>query len=359
MPAPITVLIVDDSRIFRNALALSLGEEADIQVLGSVRNGKKALEFLKNQHVDVITLDLDMPEMDGMETLKAIRRLNEENRQAPPMGVLVISGHAGSAEDLRRESLAAGAFAYVPKPIALAGELPLERLRNAVAPRIRSWPRQRCLTPGPPALSPASPPPCAAHADRMDVILIGVSTGGPKALHRLIPELCRFCDLPILVVQHMPPEFTQSLAESLSTQCTHTVVEAEEGMDITPKTVYIAPGGRHMLVRKHASRIRIQLSDGPPEKGCRPSVDILFRSAAPVWENRILALILTGMGRDGTQGAATLKRAGATIFVQDEASSVVWGMPGSVVAAGLSDAIFSLDAMAGAVRQFLSSCVGG
>lgn len=357
MSSPITVLIVDDSRIFRNALALSLGEETDIRVLGSVRNGKKALEFLEKQPVDVVTLDLDMPEMDGMETLKAISALNQKNRHLPPMGVLVVSGHAGSAEDLRRESLAGGAFAYVPKPVAVADELPLERLRNAIAPRIRSWLRQRRLI-LPAAPRPLTPPPCTAAPDRIEVILIGVSTGGPKALHTLLPQLCALCDLPILVVQHMPAEFTLSLAESLSVTCRHTVVEAEEDMEILPQNVYIAPGGRHMLVRKTGARVRVQLSNGPPEKGCRPSVDILFRSAAPVWNHRILALVLTGMGRDGTQGAATLKRAGATIFVQDEASSVVWGMPGSVVAAGLSDAIFSLNTLAKAVDQYLHSCSG-
>ncbi|TWI64844.1 two-component system chemotaxis response regulator CheB [Desulfobotulus alkaliphilus] len=352
MPSPITVLIVDDSRIFRNALALSLSEEKDIKVLGSVRNGRKALEFLEKTPVDIITLDLDMPEMDGLSTLKAVRSL-----KAPAPGVLVISGHAGSAEDLRRESLAAGAFAYIPKPVAVAGELPLERLKNAVAPRIRSYVKRGIPSPLPPECLPC-PDASRSKKNQTEVILIGVSTGGPKALHVLLPKLCRNASLPVLVVQHMPPDFTLSLAESLNAQCSHRVVEAEDGMEVLPETVYIAPGGRHMLVRKSGSKIKIVLNDGPAEKGCRPSVDILFRSAAAVWEHRVLALVLTGMGRDGTQGAASLKRAGATIFVQDEKSSVVWGMPGSVVAAGLSDAIFPIETMARAVHQYLTSCSG-
>ncbi|MCW7754408.1 chemotaxis-specific protein-glutamate methyltransferase CheB [Desulfobotulus sp. H1] len=355
MVSPITVLIVDDSRIFRNALALSLAQEKDIQVVGSVRNGKKALEFLEKEKVDIITLDLDMPDMDGIATLKAIQESG--GGKNPSMGVLVISGHAGSAEDLRRESLAYGAFAYIPKPVAATGELPLDRLRNAVAPRIRSYMKQGRPRPLPPATQPC-PPPCGPRAGLTEVILIAVSTGGPKALHFLLPRLCRACNLPVLVVQHMPPDFTLSLAESLALQCSHQVMEATDDMDVLPRTVYIAPGGRHMLVRKSGTRIRIVLNDGPPEKGCKPSANILFRSAAPVWQDRILALVLTGMGQDGTQGAASLKRSGATIFAQDESSSVVWGMPGSIVSAGLSDAIFPLDTMADAVHQYLTSCSG-
>jgi two-component system chemotaxis response regulator CheB len=197
-------------------------------------------------------------------------------------------------------------------------------------------------------LPPRLPPPRTG----IQAILIGVSTGGPKALLQMLPALCGRVRLPILVVQHMPPQFTASLAESLGRICSHRVEEAVDGMPVEPGHCYIAPGGRHMVVRR-TNRIEIGVNDQPPEGGVRPAADILFRSAAPIFGAGCIALVLTGMGSDGTRGLGPLKRMGATVLCQDEATSVVWGMPGSAVAAGLVDQVVPLDGLPEAVARLI------
>ena len=193
------------------------------------------------------------------------------------------------------------------------------------------------------------PPPAGATR----VIVIGASTGGPRALSGLLPELCSLVSLPILLVQHMPRGFTQSLADSLARETQKAVVEATDGAPIAPDTVYIAPGGRHLLIRGSSANAKIGLSDQPPENGCRPSADVLFRSAATAFGSAVTAIILTGMGRDGTAGLGAIKRAGGYIFAQDEASSVVWGMPGSAVEAGVTHQVLPLNQLARAVAALV------
>jgi len=189
-------------------------------------------------------------------------------------------------------------------------------------------------------------------------LVIAASTGGPKALETLLPGLRERTDVPILVVQHMPPKFTQSLANSLSRQARGTVVEARDGDVVRAQTTYIAPGGKHLLLRHDQGRLVIGVNEQPPENGCRPSADVLFRSAAVALRGDLVAVVLTGMGRDGTAGLGAVKRAGGYAVVQDEATSVVWGMPGSAVEAGVADEVMPLGAIADAVAQLLASADG-
>lgn len=188
-----------------------------------------------------------------------------------------------------------------------------------------------------------------------ELVAIGCSTGGPKALRDMLPDLCQVTDLPILIVQHMPPNFTASLAENLSHHCSHAVVEGAEGMEVTARRVCIAPGGSHMILRREGTRMIIGLNQQPPERGCRPSVDVLFRSVATTLSNRVVAIVLTGMGDDGTNGLKALKRAGAFSIVQDKASSVVWGMPGAAVAAGVADRVEDLRRIPTVVAEILEA----
>jgi len=186
-------------------------------------------------------------------------------------------------------------------------------------------------------------------------IVIGISTGGPKAMLEMLPELCNVTDLPILIVQHMPKEFTKSFADNLNRKCTHDVVEAGEGMRINYKTIYIAPGGRHMYLRRNELREPlIALNDNPPENNCRPSVDVLFRSAADVYAGRLSALIMTGMGNDGSKSMMALKRAGAVIVAQDQESSVVWGMPENAIQTGCVDYVLALNQIPETIRQIIT-----
>jgi two-component system chemotaxis response regulator CheB len=366
---PINVLIVDDSRVFRTAVRDALTAEADLVIAGSERNGVRALDFLRANPVDVVTLDIEMPEMDGLEALKAIAALNQQTGRR--IGVIMLSAFTREGAEQTIKALAAGAFDFIAKPVADGYDENVAALRRQLASRIRAChaalaPSARRIVPAakpvmlapavpavpiqPRVLSPASPAPQPRAGTQ--AVLIGVSTGGPKALMQMLPVLCRKVSLPILIVQHMPPKFTASLAESLGRICSHRVEEATDGMPVEPGRCYIAPGGRHMVVRR-TTRVEIGINDQPPEGGLRPAVDLLFRSAAPVFDGRCVAVVLTGMGSDGTKGLAPLKRGGVPVICQDEATSVVWGMPGAAVAAGLADQVLPLDSIPDAVARLI------
>jgi two-component system chemotaxis response regulator CheB len=340
------LLIVDDSRIFRSAIEESLAGQSDIEVIGSVWNGVKALEFIQSNRPDLVTLDVEMPDMDGLETLKAIQEINESNKTSKPIGTIMLSSHTQKGADTTIKALEMGAFDFVPKPEGKDLKESMEILRRQLVVKIRYFASKRISSllakPG-----PAVPPlpvitPELAVSSRTKAIVIGVSTGGPRAMASMLPPLCERVDVPIFIVQHMPATFTESLAKSLNAVCRHTVTEGRDDDVIKKDHAYIAPGGRHMLLRKTDEAVRIAVNDQPPEKGCKPSVDILFRSAAAVFGKDVIAIVLTGMGVDGTRGAAVLKRAGAFVIVQDKETSVVWGMPGSVEAAGHSDVVLPL-----------------
>lgn len=353
---PIKILIVDDSRIFRNALEQAISKQEDIEIIGSVRNGVKCLDFLEEQRPDIITLDLEMPEMDGIETLEHIMRLNQSRFSARPVGVIMLSAFTKQGAESTLKALKIGAFDFITKPEGMNIEDSIQQIRSMLLVRVRGYVSrtattqavlQKVKTESPKeefagdsstgqltknaGESPSFPP------TEIRAILIGVSTGGPRALNDMLPQLCELTDLPILIVQHMPPHFTQSLAAGLQRKCRHRVVEAEDRTEVCHNCIYIAPGGKHMVLKKNGAKTILAHNHSDPVCGCRPSVDVLFFSAAPVYGKHCVTVVLTGMGHDGTAGAGKLKDAGAKIVIQDEKSSVVRGMPGSVKKAGLAD----------------------
>jgi two-component system chemotaxis response regulator CheB len=354
----ITVLIVDDSRLFRAALEEALGQESDIAVVGSAFTGDKALEMIRQNRPDVVTLDVEMPGMDGLRTLQEIRKLDAARGDGGRIGVIMVSAHTRHGAQVTIDALHAGAFDVIAKPSGGSAEASLAALRQDLVAKIRAWASSRRRTPGAPRAAspavPAPPRPRTARPGHLRAIVIGASTGGPKALSTLLPDLCGRVELPILIVQHMPVGFTRPLAESLERLAGRRVVEAAEGAPLEAKTVYVAPAGRHLLVRGTAAHAVARLTDQPPENGCRPAADVLFRSAAALFGAEVLAIILTGMGRDGTAGLGAIRRAGGFAIAQDQASSVVWGMPGSAVEAGFIDQIEPLDRIAAAAEQIVT-----
>jgi two-component system chemotaxis response regulator CheB len=273
----------------------------------------------------------------------------------------MVSAFTQRGADVTVRALQAGAFDFVTKPAGVSPEDSLAKLRREVTSRIRVFLARRhrtgeaarsTLMPVRPTTPPAAHGPAGAtHLRTIRAVLIGCSTGGPKALASILPQLTRRVDAPIVVVQHMPAEFTRSLAENLARQSGVAIVEAEDGRLLEPRTVYIAPGGKHLVLRRDAhSRLVAGTNDQPPEQGCRPSASVLFRSAAAVLGGAAVAVVLTGMGNDGTAGLGPFKRAGGYVIAQDEATSVVWGMPGSAVEAGFVDAILPLAEIAATVQ---------
>ncbi len=361
----ISVLIVDDSRLFRSALEESLAGQQDIVVVGSAFNGAKAIEFIRNSPPDIVTLDVEMPGMDGLAVLEQIQQFNMGRPAPEAVNVIMVSAFTRRGADVTVKALQAGAFDFVTKPSGPSQETNLAALRDELIAKIRACARRQgrpaqaagdarqSAIPRTVAPRPARPP------SAIRGVVIGASTGGPRALSSMLPELCAATDVPILIVQHMPPDFTRSLAESLGRKTQGTVVEAIDGMPLEKHSAYIAPGGRHLLLRGPARAPVTGLTDQPPENGCRPSVDVLFRSAAAILQNQVIAVILTGMGCDGTAGLGAIRRAGGYIIAQDEATSVVWGMPGSAVAAGLADEVLPLDRIARAVAAATSRTSGG
>jgi len=353
----LNLLIVDDSRLFRSALEDALRDQPGVRVVGSVFSGAKAIEFIKDTPPDLVTLDVEMPGMDGLETLRQIHALNAARPTTSTVGVIMVSAFTRRGEDVTIRALQAGAFDFVAKPSGGTAEENLATLRDELMAKIRAFAISR-RKPG--AATAIAPPPSlarlaiAGRRSRIRAIVIGASTGGPRALSEMLPALSGAVKLPILIVQHMPPGFTRTLAESLARQTGRNTVEASDAMSIEASSVYIAPGAKHMLIRGSSSAPIIALNEQPPENGCRPSADVLFRSAAAVFGGDVVAIVLTGMGRDGTAGLGAIHRAGGYVIAQDQATSVVWGMPGSAVEAGVVDEVQPLDRIAAAVAAVIN-----
>jgi two-component system chemotaxis response regulator CheB len=342
------VLVVDDSVVVRRLVSKALEAEDEVEVVGVAADGSIALTNIERLHPDVVILDVAMPVMDGLEALAAIRQ------RWPSLPVIMFSTLTSRGAEVTLDALALGASDYVLKPSSTDAAAAMEEIRRQMLPRIAALLPQaqearerRAVVPQRPAqpVHRASGPP-----GRVDVVAIGVSTGGPTALAELIPTLPATLPVPVLIVQHMPPMFTKILAERLDHKSAVTVVEAADGVRVSPGTVYVAPGDRHMEV---ASREHLRVYDGPHENSCRPSVDPMFRSVATHFGPHTLAIVMTGMGRDGLRGAEDVARAGGHLLVQDEDTSVVWGMPGFVSRAGLADAAVPLGALAGEVLRRL------
>jgi two-component system chemotaxis response regulator CheB len=351
---PLRILIVDDSRIFRSVIEQALADCPDVKVVGSVWSGEKALEFARQSAPDFVTLDINMPGLGGLETLKTLRAMSQSLMR--PIGVLLVSAYTKRGAAVTIEGLQEGAFDFITKPDGPDAKLNAAVLRAQLLEKVTAFRSRRAGVPVRPIVaqrSPATTTPARRQVQRFQAIVIGASTGGPEALTRLLPVIARACPVPIFLVQHMPAGFTDYFATSLSRRCGSSVVEAQEGAIPGPSQVFVAPGGKHLMVHVRAGKAVIGLSDSPPENGCRPAADVLFRSAAAAYSGEVLAVVLTGMGSDGAKGAVALKQAGAHVVVQDEATSVVWGMPGSTVAAGAADEVLPLDEIGPAVRRHL------
>jgi two-component system chemotaxis response regulator CheB len=355
MNGNIKLLIVDDSRLFRSALEEALRGQPGIIIAGSVFSGSKAIEFIRDTPPDLVTLDVEMPGMDGLQTLEQIQAFNQSRPATAAIGVIMVSAFTRRGEQVTIKALQAGAFDFVAKPSGGSAETNLAILRDELMVKIRAFAASRRPfgAGGPVTAAPSARAP-AVKRSHFRAIVIGASTGGPRALSDMLPALCQAVDLPILIVQHMPQGFTRSLAESLARQTNRTVVEAMDGMPLEASTVYIAPGAKHLLLRGTCALPQLALNEQPPENGCRPSADVLFRSAAAVLGGEVIALILTGMGRDGTAGLGAVRRAGGHVIAQDEPSSIVWGMPGSAVEAGVVDEVRPLSAIPAAVASIIN-----
>jgi len=331
---PVRVLICDDSATVRALLARMLGAESGVRVVGQAGNGQEAIAALDRlpprERAQVVLLDLEMPVMDGMTALPLLLR-----RPDPP-AVIVASALTQRGAAAAMAALRAGAVDYVPKPGASGGGLTGHAFRDELLAKIRGWARVAHGA----ARQPAMPPPRPARplATRPPVVIgLGASTGGPQALARLVRLLRPAPPVPLVLVQHMPRGFTAMLADHLGRLGGPTVSEATDGEALRPGHLLVAPGDRHLLVEAGAhGALRARLVDTPPENFCRPAVDPMLRSLTAAASGPVLAAILTGMGQDGLLGARAVAAAGGTVLAQDEASSVVWGMPGAVARAGLA-----------------------
>ena len=338
----IRVLVVDDSALVRRLITTALAEASDIEVVGTARDGLDAIEKCDQLTPDVVTLDVEMPRMDGLGALAEIRHRH------PRMPVIMFSTLTERGAAATLEALSRGASDYVTKPTNTGSVREgLESVREQLIPRIRALAGMRKLAPllRQPRVERPAPVPVPARRRPLgpvEALLIGCSTGGPDALAKVLAALPATLDVPVLVVQHMPPVFTAMLAQRLDKLSPLTVREAAAGDVPLAGEVLIAPGDWHMRVETRTGKVQISLDQGPQENFCRPAVDVLFRSAAAVYGGRCVATVLTGMGQDGLEGVRLLHESGAPVYVQDEESSVVWGMPGAVAHAGLATEILPL-----------------
>jgi two-component system chemotaxis response regulator CheB len=348
----IRVLVVDDSALVRRIVSDALASDPEIEVAGSAANGRIALAKIPQVNPDVVTLDVEMPVMNGLEALKELRKTYLR------LPVIMFSTLTERGASATLDALAIGATDYVTKPSSIGGAaLPLQRVREELIPKIKAHCSKACGS----SLSPArhiplrapSPLPLATRLPRpgarVDLMAVGVSTGGPNALAELIPQLPENFPVPVVIVQHMPPIFTKFLADRLSSKARIHVDEAKSLQELLPGRAYIAPGDFHMVVARENGVVRIRTHKDPPENSCRPAVDVLFRSVAAMYGEHALGVIMTGMGQDGLRGCELIHDAGGQILAQDAATSVVWGMPGFVANAGLADKVLPLEQLAGEI----------
>lgn len=416
MSNALRILIVDDSLLFRKVIRDALNGTDGCEVVGVCGNGSDAIQRIEFLKPDLVTLDIEMPGLNGLEVLKKLSEMGAK------CGVLMLSNLTSTGARQTNRALELGAFDFVLKPQSRTLNESVAKLKADLIPRVNAFagnkkavakstapasPAARQIEPRKPSRptskgsifdipgrnrpkqekttgggfsafqlrtsskveqvpkSPSAPKSvkkaaCTRVYGPAKAVAIGISTGGPKALMKLLPELPAKFPVPVFVVQHMPPVFTKSLAESLNPKCRNEVCEAANGMVVRPGTIYIAPGGKQMKVVQ-SDRLLIEINNDPPENSSRPSVDYLFRNLEPLYKHDLLAVVMTGMGNDGTSGAGIIKQSGGRVYSQDEASSTVFGMPKAVFEAGFSDCQYSLDeigtAIKNSVRGVSRSCV--
>ncbi len=347
---PIRILIVDDAVIMRRIICQALEGDPELEIAGWASNGRLALERIPQINPDCVTLDVEMPEMDGVAALREIRKLY------PRLPVIMFSSETRHGAARTIEALSLGATDYVAKPANMGGLIEsINRLREELVPRIKAHCRKS--QPSPvilPAPVGVGRVPAQRSAPRhCDIVCVASSTGGPNALSSIFQHLSAALPVPIVMVQHMPPMFTALLAERLNHLGPSRVMEARAGQIIEAGHAYLAAGGHHMQLIRTPEGTALRLTDGPPENSCRPAADVLFRSVAPIYGPAVLGLVLTGMGQDGMRGSREIVARGGVVFAQDELSSVVWGMPGSVVQHGLAERSLGLSEIPGALQDWV------
>lgn len=376
---PLRVMIVDDSVVIRGLISRWVGAEHDMEVAASLRTGLEAVNQLERINPDVAVLDIEMPELDG---LSALPQLLAKKRD---LVIIMASTLTRRNAEISFKALSLGAADYIPKPESTREASAADIFHHDLVQKIRhlgARVRRKPAVASPP-LAPASPAPAARgpvarpaapapapavsalssgststrpfSSQAPKVLLIGSSTGGPQALMALVTELGSVIDrFPVLITQHMPPTFTTILAEHLARSSRRPAAEAVDGEPVKPGRIYLAPGGKHMRVARSGADVVIALDDGPAVNFCKPAVDPLFTSAIDIWHGNILSVILTGMGSDGMRGGKDIVAAGGSVIAQDEASSVVWGMPGAAANAGICAAILPLNQIGAKVNRLFA-----
>jgi two-component system chemotaxis response regulator CheB len=361
------VLVVDDTIVYRKAVSDILAEIPGVEVVGIAHNGKIAMSKIVTLKPDLLTLDIEMPEMNGLEVLAALQKNH------PGIGAIMLSTLTADGSDMTMKALELGAFDFILKPQSATLQEGKNQIKSSLQPMLEAFRHSptassllgsRGIFTRPGTLLAKTTTPLlrpqrtsvagsiikpSTRRGKSEIITIGISTGGPNALGQMLPMLPGDLGVPVVIVQHMPPVFTKSLAASLDAKCALTVKEAQEAEAIQPNTVYIAPGGKQMkLVAGADGKNRIiRITNDPPENSCRPSVDYLFRSVGDYYVGRATAVIMTGMGSDGTKGLQVLKQQkGAFVIAQDEATCVVYGMPKAPIEQGLTDVITPLNKIA-------------
>jgi len=362
------VLVVDDTIVYRKAVSDIIEEIPGVELAGVAHNGKIAISKIQTLKPDILTLDIEMPEMNGIEVL------TELQKNYPGIGVIMLSTLTAEGSDMTMRALELGAFDFILKPQSKNQIEGKKEIRAALEPILKAFAKSRYAPslisnkgriPGPVSSSlrgtiasqpssatrvfkPLSTKTTTVRRGKSEIVAIGISTGGPNALNQMLPRLPGNLGVPVLIVQHMPPVFTKSLAASLDKKCALTVKEAVNGENILPNVVYIAPGGKQMklVAGTDGQNRRIKITDDPPENSCKPSADYLFRSVADYYVGRATAVIMTGMGSDGTLGLGVLKEKSAFIIGQDEASCVVYGMPKAPAELGYLDVVAPLGKIA-------------
>jgi two-component system chemotaxis response regulator CheB len=340
-------LVVDDAVVMRKIITEALSRDTDIEVVGVAANGQIGLQKVAQLNPDIVTLDVEMPDMDGLTMLREVRKTR------PKLPIIMFSTLTSRGAETTLDALAGGATDYVTKPsnVGNVGEC-IERLQSELIAKIKVHCRhlRACAAKAVPQfvqtpnrLAPLVPRAAFPH---VEIVCLATSTGGPNALAEVFKNFPTDFPVPIVIVQHMPPLFTAMLADRLSAHSPVKFCEGAEGQVLEPGHGYIAPGGKHMEVRRVADKGILHLHEGPPENSCRPAADVLFRSVAAAYGGNVLSIVLTGMGQDGFRGCELIHEKHGQIVVQDEASSVVWGMPGYIANAGLADKVVPLSNIA-------------
>lgn len=352
------IVVVDADNQCLATLTRTLRDVPDVRVVGSATSANGALEKVAQLHPDIVLLDVDLPDDGGMTALRQLLRHH------PQTSVVMVCSVTQPAVEKTMKALEAGAFDFVSKPADCGESTPQDKLKGDLRRVVQAFATHQSVNAlshahrsRPPA-APSAPavhsaPPRQAPRSSIDAVAIGVSTGGPGALGEMVPNLPGDLSVPVLIVQHMPDTFTALLSTVLDAKSALRVVEGHNGLRVESGTVYIAPGGLHMRVKRHANGVVLETTLDPPEHHCRPAVDYLFRSVADVYGAKALGVIMTGMGSDGSKGLAAMRARGSYVLAQNEASSIVFGMPGEAVKAGLVDEQVPLDKMASRIARLV------